>query len=131
MDVVRHPADHDRVAALGFEEAAEIGEQPRAKGRSDEGFAVLGAENEVVVEAGERLGHDGAHGVKVQSPLWGSNRCGDRARSRGSARYARSTPGYVSGAAPRLKRLHFSSFLISIPRNATGSLWPQKPKCPL
>ena len=47
MNVVRYSANADHGTTDGVERASEVGECPRSRLSDEEGFTVLGAENEV------------------------------------------------------------------------------------
>ena len=60
MNVIRHAAGVQEQAVMVSEDSAHVLEHPRGEVRYEVRLAVLGAEDKVVVQAGEGLGHDGA-----------------------------------------------------------------------
>ena len=58
MNVVRYSAHADHRTTDGIERAPEVGEGPLAHLGDQEGFTVLGAENDMNEDPRQGLGHD-------------------------------------------------------------------------
>jgi hypothetical protein len=57
MNVIRHSADGDQAAFVFTEDATNVSIEAVSDVVADHRSAVLGAEDDMVMEAGERLGH--------------------------------------------------------------------------